>query len=241
MCVDVKEEYDMFSRNAKIEFYCEPRMTGVIPEPYSSRKLLPDWYKKLDSWTNREDSGMKIPTIKRCPPVLDAMTTGWIIPLAADVTFKVIDNGAGVSWNTSFFKPMIENHSIKQIETHPNYPTIPIKVLNHWVIKTPPGWSCLFVPPLNRPDDLLNLFSGVVETDKHFEYINFPGFLKIRDGSFTINRGHPLMQVIPFKRGFDKEAKMLELNKNDNKKLQHTRDLKGSWASIYRDIKWEKK
>ena len=224
----------------KIKFYCDSRKRNVIPEPYQSRKIMPDWYKRLENYSNRED-GFEIPTLKRCPPFLDAMTTGWIIPLAADITVKVSDNGAGVRWETPFFDHIFESHNLAQINTHPNVPTVPIKVINHWLIKTPPGWSCLFVPPLNRPDDTFELFSGIVETDKYFEYINFPGFLKAKEGSFTIKRGHPLMQVIPFKRNFDKEAEIGELNSKDIEKLQKTRDKKSSWFSLYRDSMWEKK
>jgi Family of unknown function (DUF6065) len=230
----------IFCNNPKIKFYCDSRKTGVIPEPYQSRKVMPDWYKKLSSYANRED-GMEIPTLKRCPPFLDAMSTGWIIPLAADITVKVIDNGAGVNWETNFFEPIFEHHNLIQISTHPNAPTVPIKVMNHWLIQTPPGWSCLFVPPLNRPDDTFDLFSGIVETDKYFEYINFPGFLKAREGTFTIKRGHPLMQVIPFKRDFSKEEVIKTLNSDELQKLQHTRDRKSSWFSLYRDSMWEKK
>lgn len=201
---------------------------------------MPDWYKRLETYTNRED-GMKIPTLKRCPPFLDAMTSGWIICLAADVTFRIENNGARVSWNSDFFEPMIEHHNIKQIETHPNVPTLPIKVMNHWLIKTSPGWSCLFTPPMNRPDEDLDLFSGIVETDKYFEYINFPGFLKAREGSFTLNRGHPIMQVIPFKRNFAKTAKIATLNSEEYNKLNTIRDRRSSWFSLYRDTMWEKK
>jgi hypothetical protein len=49
------------------------------------------------------------------------------------------------------------------------------------------------------------------------------------------------MQVIPFKRNFDKEAEILELNSEAIKKLQHTKDRKASWFSLYRDSMWEKK
>ena len=223
-----------------IEFLCEERKRGIIPEPIQGRHLMPEWYKKLTNFAKKEN-GMQIPTLKRCPPFLDAMSTGWIIPLAADVTFNVVDNGKGVSWESNFFAPMVENHMLPQIATHPKHPTIPLKILNHWLIKTPPGWSCLFVPPLNRPDDVFDLFSGIVETDKHFEYINFPGFLKPKNVSFEVKAGHPLMQVIPFKRNFTKDATIRTMSEKDLKKLAHTRDNHSAHRSHYRDTQWEKK
>ena len=224
-----------------IKFYCDERKVGVIPEPIQSRKVMPEWYKNLENYGKRSADGFEIPTLKRCPPFLDAMTTGWIIPLAADITVKVENNGEMVSWETSFWEPIFEHHNLAQIATHPKHPMVPLKVMNHWIIQTPPGWSTLFVPLLNRPDMQFDLFSGIVETDKYFEYINFPGFLRATDGSFTIPSGHPLMQAIPFKRGFSKDAEILSLNSVGIKKLQKTRDKKSSWFSMYRDSMWERK
>jgi hypothetical protein len=228
-------------KECKIEFLCDERKAkDVVPEPYPARKLMPDWYKKMNNYV-AEESGMEMPTLKRCPPFLDAMSTGWIIPLAADVTFNVYDNGTGVSWKSDFFENIVEHHNVKQLYTHPNFPTVPLKFINHWLVRTPPGWSCLFTMPLNRPDDTIELMSGIVETDKHFEYINFPGFLKIREGSFTMKRGHPLMQVIPFKRNFNKQAIIKTINSKDYEYLKRTRDIRSSWFSYYRDKLWEKK
>ena len=171
---------------SKIKFFCDPECENVIPEPYPARKLIPSWYKRLPNFTDSPDGKFDFKTLKRCPPFLDAISSGWIIPLAADVQFNIVDEGTGVSWESEFYRPMVENHTLDQISTHPNHPMIPIKILNHWIIETPPGWSCLFVPPLNRPDKNLDLMSGIVETDKYFEYINFPGFLKLLNGKLMV-------------------------------------------------------
>ncbi len=48
-----------------IEFIASEDDYDVIPEPYPARKLIPDWYKKLD---NKLHSGFESSTIKRCPP-----------------------------------------------------------------------------------------------------------------------------------------------------------------------------
>jgi hypothetical protein len=232
----------MFFGDDKIKFLCENRMSGVIPEPYPARKFIPDWYKKLGMYTTSEEDEMEMPTLKRCPPFLDAMTAGWIIPFPADTTFLVKDDGAGINWKSTFFCDTISNHNLKQILTHPNVPTVPVKVLNYWVIKTPPGWSCLFTPPLNRPDDYFDLMSGIVDTDKEFwEYINFPGFLKAKEGTFTIKQGHPMMQVIPFKRNFNKDAIVRTLNKKEIAKMEKHRAKQSARFGQYRDSMWEKK
>ena len=230
----------MFFGDDKIKFLCDPSLVDVIPHPYPARKYMPDWYKKLAMHTTDED-GMEIPTLKRCPPFLDAMASGWIIPLAGDVVFKVVDDGAGVSWKTDFAPGLVNHHNMKQISTHPNVPTVPIKILSHWIIQTPPGWSCMFVPPLNRTDNVFDLMSGVVETDKFWEHVNFPGFLKIKEGTFTVRQGHPLMQVIPYKRGFKKEATVRALNNKELEKVKLHRFRHSANFSQYRNNMWEKK
>ena len=82
-----------------IEFKCHPDLEGVIPEPYPARHYMPDWYKKLAMFVRVEDDGAQTddPTIKRCPPVLDALVTGWIIPLVCQVEFTIKDKGSSVS------------------------------------------------------------------------------------------------------------------------------------------------
>jgi hypothetical protein len=224
----------------RIEFFCDERCKGVIPEPFEARKYIPEWYKKLTS-KDKNERGFKFSTLKRCPPFLDALCSGWIIPLAADVDFVVQDEGTGVSWESDFFFDIVTTHSVGQIKTHPNAPRVPLKILNHWLIRTPPGWSSLFVAPLNRPDDKLDLMAGIVETDKYFEIINFPGFLKIDEGNVELKAGHPLMQVIPFKRGLGTSASISALGKKEMRLLGKTRDKRSSMLSLYRDKLWEQK
>jgi hypothetical protein len=230
----------MFFGDETIQFMCDERKIDVIPHPYPSRKYIPEWYKKLANYST-DGNDMEMPTLKRCPPFLDAMSVGWIIPFAADTTFSVIDDGEGIKWKTDFFETMIEHHNPKQISTHPKTPLIPLKIINHWMVKTPPGWSCIFTPALNRPDDFFDLMSGIVETDKFWEYVNFPGFLRAKSGTFTVKKGHPLMQVIPFKRSFKKEANIRTLNKKDIEAIRKHRDKHSAHFSQYRDTMWEKK
>ena len=78
-----------------------------------------------------------------------------------------------------------------------------LKILNPWVVKTPPGYSCLFVPPLNNPDDRFEIIAGIVDTDKWNLEVNFPFIIngyKYETLTTTIKRGTPFAQVIPFKR-----------------------------------------
>lgn len=71
------------------------------------------------------------------------------------------------------------------------------------IIKTPPGYSCLFVSPLNNKDDRFEIISGIVDTDTYENFINFPIVIngdKYPNLETTIERGTPYVQIIPFKR-----------------------------------------
>ena len=236
-----------------IEFKCHPDLEGVIPKPYPARHYMPDWYKKLEMYhlhhMGEHDSLSQRPTIKRCPPVLDALVTGWILPLVCQVEFTIKDKGSTVSWvlnKGESNKPgdfAIQYHDIRQVQGHPMNPRLPIKFINHWHIKTPPGWSCLFVPPLNREEKNIELISGIVDTDNFHEYINFPGFIIPNDIEYLkLEQGYPLIQVIPFKRGFEKTAKISSLSENDIACMEKKRRTRGTRnASYYRDENWNRK
>jgi len=90
--------------------------------------------------------------------------------------------------------------------------------MNPFIIKTPPGYSSLFLPPMNNPDDRFSIIPGIVDTDTYNLEINFPILFngdKYDSLKTTIKRGTPYVQVIPFKRD---SWKMSMEEKKENKK-----------------------
>ena len=173
----------------------------MIAPPFPARAYLPDWFRRLRPVEREELSASSNgQTIKRCMPFLDAMTTGWIIPLAASVRLEVKESGATVAYGWEFDRVMVSDHDTWQVAGHPLAPRQPLKFHNHWIIRTPPGWSCLFVPPLNRAHPAIEILSGVVDTDHYQSLINFPFIVTGADGLYTLEKGMPLVQVIPFRR-----------------------------------------
>lgn len=232
-------------KTPEIEFLCEPEDYGVIPEPFPSRKFLPDWYKALPSKRNKENT-LENGTLKRCPPFLDAMTVGWIIPLVSDV--EIISNGdaSGINYKWNFYKTVIENHTQDQITTqespNPNLPKPPLKFLNYWYIKVPKGWSVLFVPPINRPDPRFTCLSGLVDVDGYHEYINFPFFFNQPNYTGILKAGTPLVQAIPIKRSnICKDYSTRVVNKKEKAEIELTRRKRTSRPSLYRETIWERK
>jgi hypothetical protein len=188
----------------KIKFY-STNTKFELEKPVPASKAVPQWFRKMK---NVKDHNM---TIKRCVPVLDALTSGYMITLNADMIW---DNESE-SFLTKSKLPMNSDHMPMQTEDmdiSDDLAPQPHKWLNYWYIKTPPGYSTLFVHPLNRTDLPFQTIAGVVDTDKHPTPVNFPFFLK--KGFFgTIPAGTPIVQAIPFKRD-DWNAKIIDQGKS---------------------------
>jgi hypothetical protein len=194
----------MFFRPApapRITFTCSAENYGVIAEPVPAKAVLPDWFRRLPPIDKaRLSPTNNALTVKRCMPFFDALVAGWIIPIAATVRLEISDGGQTVTSGWEFDGVMVSNHTPPQVAGNPMEPRPPCKFHNHWTIQTPPGWSCLFVPPLNRPDAVFTCASGIVDTDTYASPIHFPFFATAPDGLYTIARGTPLVQVLPFRR-----------------------------------------
>jgi hypothetical protein len=184
-----------------ITFRCRPEDFGVIAPPEPAKALLPDWFRRLPAvdpaQLSVDDNGL---TAKRCMPFFDALATGWILPLAATVRLQITDGGQTVHAGWEFDRTMVSNHAPPQVAGHPMQPRPPCKFHNHWTIETAPGWSCLFLPPLNRPHPVFECVAGIVDTDSYASPVHLPFFATGPDGLHVLERGTPLVQVIPFRR-----------------------------------------
>lgn len=181
-------------------------MLEVIEKPYPAITKLPDWISNTPSYINGkksvDDFGDPTSTIKKCLPVVDAMTAGYHIPLHCDVWVENAgpsDINIKWSWDTL---QVIDMQKQEQMQTYPVpegfYPTS-FKFINPWIVKTPAGWSCLFTHPLHYDDLPYKCLPAIVDTDKHPIPVNFLFFLN-KNFSGLIEKGTPMIQVIPFKR-----------------------------------------
>ncbi len=240
-----KDKLKSVIKTPEIEFLCYEEDYGLIPEPYSSRKFMPEWFKALPPKVNKENK-LDNSTIKRCAPFLDSMTVGWIIPLVADVEFITNEDAGGVNYKWKFHRTMVENHNYNQVTSdqspNPNMPKPPMKFLNWWAIKVPPGYSVLFVPPLNRQDSRFTCMSGFVDVDGYFEFINFPFFFHATNYTGILEAGTPLIQAIPIRRdAILTKDKIRKFEKKDHDDLFRTRRTREIHESVYRDKIWSRK
>jgi len=184
-----------------------------LEQPQPASKFIPDWYKNMESYIGgKKPIATGTPaTIKRCMPVFDAINAGYIITSPADVYVRIKDGEQYFEW-ASF--NLIGFHPINQAPEHParNEHAYP-KWINYWSVRTPKGYSTMFIQPMHR-ESVFTILPGVVDTDEYYAPVNFP--MVINDPKFEglIPSGTPIAQVIPFKReswsmqfGEDKERK----------------------------------
>jgi len=209
----------MFWKKNKNEVSFTSNCGSVPYEPKPASNFVPDWFKNQSAYTNNPSktkvwdfgtvNAIFLGTIKRCFPVRDAMTAGYIIPFPFDIAIKCIldeETGEPVVAVSTGMGYTVEVHSKKQLNEHPYWkknwaPKQAYKFQNPWLIKTPPGTSCMFVHPQHQGIDKWEIMPGVVDTDSYFSNIQFPALFKVIPGDeFIIKGGTPMCQVIPFQR-----------------------------------------
>lgn len=227
-------------KTKEIEFLCHPELKGIIPEPIPAKKTLPDWYKKMPT---RIQPGYEA-TIKRCPPVLDALTLDWMIPLVADLKVKSNHDGSQISFDSRSGLTLVQRHGMEQItsEKSPNpiMPAQPLKFINYWYIKVPKEYSILFVSPLNWEEKRFTCMPGMVNCDNYHNIVNFPFIWNEMNYTGIVKAGTPLVQAIPIKRdSLIKKSSCKPVNKKYMEKIDKTEKKQSIHMSYYRDFIWK--
>lgn len=186
-----------------IEFLASEEQCDVLIPPAPASKFIPEWYRTLpiEDKTSRDIKGKFGMTAKKCMPMIDAMTHGFIIPLAGDIHIRTNDDASQIDITENRYLKLTEEHNQKQVG--PKFPFKEkhlIKFINPFVIKTPPGYSCMFVPPINHVETRFITLGGVVDTDVYDRPVNFPCVWMACNFDNILPAGTPIIQVIPFKR-----------------------------------------
>lgn len=212
-----------------------------VAQPEPSSAFLPDWYKKTESYIHGykkpTGDGTTSGTIKRCMPVFDALTAGYIITLPADVFVTQKDESPWYEW--SFFG-LVQFHPVEQALEHPGRNGLPAypKWVNPWAIETPKGYSVLFTQPMHR-ESPFKILDGIVDTDTYKAPVNFPFVLTDPKFEGLIPQGTPIAQIIPIKR----ESWNMELGTERDflSQISVTNKLRTKFFDSYRNQFWTKK
>ena len=223
-----------------IKFHAEYAQIHSFPHPQPSAKFLPNYFKNLPQQIGGDPQDG---TVKRCVPFLDALTEGFIIPLWAECRVVATNDKINLQFPKNLkMNESLSTHSYDQIKNHPMskkpYGTIALKWVNPWAIQTPKGYSCLFTSPLNHMEDRFKILDGIVDTDTYYNQVNFPFIWTGGDGEYTLQKGTPIVQVIPFKRTTWKH----KIEETDEKKQSVVLSKLGTVLRHgYRNMFWNKK
>lgn len=217
---------------------------GVLEKPKPAIEYIPQWYKDAKAYL--DPSGKKAPplngvpasTVKRCMPLWDMMTAGYIMETPYDIYIRQTPEGPYFQWAN---EETLAFQSMDQFQNHPysrdiNYA---VRIVIPWSIKTPKGWSIIVMEPQHHEPGPIACASGIVDTDTYS--LPFNMFFKLRDLNFEglIPAGTPFLQIIPFKR--ENWASSLGGDKERKKSEKDYKNFSRFFFDRYKKLWWNKK
>ena len=189
----------------RVVFRCDPALVGHLPAPHAP--ALPDWLRTMPRTAPSPLHPAPVRTVKQCPPFIDAMTHGFVIPLACDVRI----GGGTLSWDWDL-PPLaagqhprapLSFHSAAQVEGTPfrDGDQVIVKFNSFWTVSLEPGWSLFVTHPVNRADLPFRLLTGLVDADR-FNAVSllFPAVWTDPGFEGVLPRGMPIAQCFPVPR-----------------------------------------
>jgi len=224
--------------NPLIQFQCPAHLLEHLPHPLPAARCVPDWLRLMPTHIQSAvQSADQTPTVKNCMPFLEAMTFGYVIPLPTDMTFTMEGGNLRVDI-AGFDAPLVDVHNGDQLPGAPYSGTPVVKFRTPWLVRTPPGYSTLVLPPLNRFEMPFLPLAGLVETDTYYRQIAFPTLCNMTSGQqVKLTRGMPLVQVVPVLR----QAWSSEVTPSDADANKAQDDQWDANPHMYRQNHWEKK
>lgn len=226
-----------------IEFTIDPQYRDVLLEPVAAYKHIAGWWKSIppklprNGSAPRDQFGDVAMTAKSCIPLLDGMGLGYSMVLASDVHVRT-DEAKNMTVRSGPTFAGASYHEHAQLgKEYATYPMPAIKFHNPWRIQTRPGYSTLFIPPLNHTaEERFQCLGAVVDTDTYDKHINFPGlwFAKNYDG--VVKAGTPLVTAIPFKRAdVSRELLIRNMSAAEMHRMDQMAKIQNARAKMYTD------
>src|SRR5580704_12585340 len=221
-------------------FRCPPGLETILLRPIPAVQGLPEWFKALPAKAFNPTMGKDVETVKKCPPFIDAMTYGFLIPLPIDL--KVQDGE--FTWDfelpagfvSEYSHSPVDFHDPSQIAGTPFFDDdrFIVKFNNFWTIEAPPGYSLLFTHPVNRRDLPFTTLTGLVDCDTfNTTPLNFPAHWHDTEFNGVLPKGTPVAQCLPVKRE-SWTSRFELLSAEDTARIVETREAIAHDTDVYR-------
>jgi hypothetical protein len=235
-----------------ISFYPFSEKTKIFtPLPKPASKNIPEWYRRQPTSMDEHDKHLAMgffpSTIKKCMPIFDIITAGYILGLPCDVYIDASDPEKLVYSVPAAMKPfqndMFATHSIDQYRDYPidknrHHKDI-IRICPFYAVGTEKGYSTMLIQPMHGDPTPLQAFSAIVDTDGfitdgHFSFLVEKGFKGV------IKQGTPILQAIPFKRE-SFESKIVEQSSSEDILQRQRLKARSSFVNAYKNLFRSKK
>jgi hypothetical protein len=232
---------------AKIRFYPFSKETQAMsPAPTPASKNIPDWYKKQPAYGASDEeqmlkTGGSASTVKRCMPIFDIINSGYIIYIPCDIYMDATDPEK-LKWSLPSFatqvkRDLVSSHAPEQVSHYPlnekQYHKEIFRIMPFWAVGTDKGYSSLFTQPFHSDPTPFRTFGGVVDTDKFIADGHYS--IQIEKGfKGVIERGTPLVQVIPFKRD-NYSMELVEVEQSNKILLSQRLLIRSKFKNFYRN------
>src|SRR3954451_3460274 len=146
------------SDSMRLTFRCPAELDGLLPPPVPAALGLPERFKAMPPQAFNAVNSVMGDTVKRCPPFIDAMPSGFLLPLICDVKVEngefTWDNDLPPGGEVGFVRSPIGVHDASQVIGTPLFGADRslIKLANLWTIEPPQGYAFMFTHPPNRLD-----------------------------------------------------------------------------------------
>jgi hypothetical protein len=217
---------------------------NIVP----ASEFVPEWYRKSPSSFEGSNTELDIAspsittaTYKKCTPFFDALTSGYMAYLTADI--EVTDNPNNpnfpyILWRAT--RKIITEHSPNQwqgLVPPKGYYRHVLKWHNSLGLRTPEGYSLLFTHPSNRFDLPFITITGVVDTDRYEQPVQYPFFLR-EDFTGIIEAGTPIAQITPIKRDIWSRE---HFKYNEDEAIVESEKFRSTIKRAYKNLHWIRK
>jgi hypothetical protein len=219
-----------------ITFSCSEDSILENYPPVPASKIIPEWYKDIPPFAPIDKNYIPtdgIGSVKKCIPVLDYMTTGYIIknPFHSVISKKYEDGyhaTTSISTKDQYIGSQPHHQCPVKINDQKNHY---VKIHQPWLIKTPPGYSCFYYQPHYLFNKTLEILPGIIDTDKFSEPVSLVSIL--HSDSVTLEPDEPLVVVFPFKRDeWSMEIKKFDHTSNSIFKFMLLRIWHGTYQKL---------
>lgn len=176
---------------------------ALVEPPKPASKTLPEWYRRQGAPLGEFGS-----TIKRCMPIFDIMTAGYILELPCDIYVDATNPE-----KLEYFVPqdvldnlqedLFAEHLPEQLSEYPKtqgrHHKDVLRINPFYTVGTEKGYSSMLVQPFHGDPSPLQAFPALIDTDTFISSGHYSFYVE-KDFQGIIKQGTPLIQVIPFRR-----------------------------------------